>query len=79
MSKTKYYDQQGREIVDMEFEIDDGSAMLMSAVYMDDGSQVPEEQLLFIEEKYPERLEEAYQDACESQADMIYERMKYGE
>lgn len=50
---TTYTDSTGREIVDIEFDRNqDGSRFVLRAVYLDDGSQVPDCELDWLQSEY---------------------------
>jgi hypothetical protein len=50
-------DSQGRQVCDVETDSNgDGSRYFVAASYLDDGSSVPESELEYLDEAYPEYL-----------------------
>ncbi len=56
----KYYDSKGLEVDFTETDSDGEIAMLINAQYVNetDGNEVPENELMYLEEKYAEQISE---------------------
>lgn len=70
-------DSTGREVVDLEFDFNsDGSAFISSATYDDDASDVPANELEYLEKTYPEELRTAEQENQTCHSECLYDTWK---
>lgn len=71
---NEFRDSGGRIVVDVEFESNgDGSAYVSSAKYDDDGSTVPENEIDYLTDAYPESCDEYAFESAVMAAESYYE------